>query len=161
MSQKEMKQSIPLDRALVVISKETLKKWEIKEVHYPKLENIIKTFGSWEVNCASLSREWNIPNTTIHRWKEEIMGNLSVTDYKEIMIDLKLTSIANIKHLQTLIRKKGLDVRIKIAAIKVYSDLTGNVIELLDRMGLTAKESKKLTLAAAYEEYEKEHGTEN
>ena len=152
-----MNQPIPRDRALVVISKETLKKWEIKKIYYPKLENLIKTFGSWEVNCASLNREWNVPKTTIHRWKDEIMDSFSVTDIKGIMNDLKLTSIANIKYLQKLIRNTG-DERVKVAALKVYADLGRNVIELLDRMGLTATETKKLTLAMAYEEYQKKNG---
>lgn len=157
MSEKEMFVPISRDRSLIVVSEETLHKREIKAIYYPKLEKIIKTFGSWEVNCYDLSKKWDVPKSTVYRWKEEILDSLTVDDVKVLMNDLKLTSIANIKYLQTLIRKTS-DIRVKVIAMKVYADLGKNVLELLDRMGLTATETKRLTLAAAYEEYLKKNG---
>lgn len=84
------------------------------------------------------------------------MNSLTSVDIKETMQNLNLTSLANIQYLHKLMRTSK-DERVKVAAAKVISDLGKNYLEILDRMGLTATESKAKTLAQAYLEYEKEN----
>lgn len=50
------------------------------KVQFQKLVKLIDEIGDWNINYLDISRKWNIPQTTIHRWKEKIMLNRDPID---------------------------------------------------------------------------------
>ena len=113
-----------------------------KEQFYPKLKTLIQEFGEWEVNILALSREWNIPQTTVHRWKEQIVKELGPLDLNEFGRNIQLTGLSNIKLCQRLIRTNtGRD---KLLAMRAYNETVEKYTNFLESFGYKEKVAEKL-----------------
>ena len=52
-----------------------------KEKYYPELKRLIEVFGEWEVNVSQLSKQWEIPQSTVDRWKVQVLEEIGPMDF--------------------------------------------------------------------------------
>ena len=62
---------VPYNRSLIVL--ETSPK-EIRSEKYEQLSKLIYNIGEWNVNLSALTKQWKIPVSTLHRWKDKIVA---------------------------------------------------------------------------------------
>jgi len=119
--------------------------WDRRQRYYPKLKTLIMTYGVWELNFRDLARQWNVPKTTVHHWKHKVLQEMEVNDIEQIKEDLKLTSIANIKNIQRLIRSTNSE-KIKVIALKVHAELIEKFTTFLERFEYKRKIADRLDI---------------
>ena len=79
-------------------------KKEIREKYQPILINLIEEVGVWNINILELSREWEIPKTTLHRWKDTYLKNKGPLDLDELISNAPENLKSNIKFFQRKLR---------------------------------------------------------
>ena len=141
----QMYEPIPKEMSLMVVPKEKLDYWKIRENHYPELKQLILTYGVRELNFTELARKWNVPTTTVHNWKVKVLLETEVQDIESIKQDLKLTSIANMKTMQRLIRSTKSE-KIKVVACRVQSELIERFTKFLEDFEYKQKVADKLDI---------------
>jgi len=109
-----------------------------KKEYFPKLQRLIEEFGEWEVNLHQLNREWNIPVSTLHRWKVKIMEDIGFVDVQKVGRNVELAMVSNLKLAQKLIRSAD-NTNDKTRALKAYNDIVKTYGEFVEKWGYKEK----------------------
>lgn len=121
-------------------TKENLKR---KAQYYPQLKELIERVGTWNVNFEELSRDWNIPKTTIHRWKDIILKEIDAIKPEEYGRELTQAVKASIRQCILIIN----DPKTKKAERALFMDkldkLSKTLTELLERYGKKQRVAEK------------------
>lgn len=51
-----------------------------KEEFYPKLKQLMEEIGDWNVHYLELSQKWDVPKSTIYRWRDKILLEVELPD---------------------------------------------------------------------------------
>jgi len=133
---------IPLMRSLVPL--ETPKK-EIVSDKYQLLERLILTLGEWNVNIFALSKTWEIPKSTLYRWKDKIVAEKGVIDIKLVGNNIKENMISNINMLQKAIHSAE-TTHEKKQAVNAYNETIKTFTDFLEAYGYKDKVADKLDI---------------
>jgi len=113
-----------------------------KGEYYPKLNKLIEELGEWNINQSDLSREWNIPTTTIHRWTKQIVDQMDAIDLTEVGRNIKSGFLHNIKVCQRLILSE--DKATRVAGIRTFNDTADHLNRFMENFGYKEKVAEKI-----------------
>lgn len=110
---------------------------------YQQLRRLIEEVGEWNVNIYQLSKEWQIANSTLKRWKDQIVQDIGIIDINKIGHNLHHAMISNIKLCQRL--KAQTDSKTtKLKVIRTMNDSVKSLTEFLENYGYKEKIAEKL-----------------
>jgi len=115
-----------------------------KEKYLPELKQLIEAFGEWEVNTLQLGKKWDIPKSTIHKWKQEILNELGPIDFKKAGRNMNMIAKTNIKWLNREIRGNNRSFEEKLKAIKILNETNKSFMDLGEQYGAKEKIADKL-----------------
>lgn len=143
-----------------IITKEERQK---RRDSYQKLKGLIESVGAWNVNTFALAKEWEIPKSTLHRWKDKIVEEIGPVDFTKCRTEIEKGFVSNIKYCQKLI-KTAKNERDRIGAVKAYNDSIKTFTEYQEAYGLKPKvpdpidlkgQVKELSLKEDFAEFKK------
>jgi len=133
---------IPKWRSLVPL--ETPNK-EIVSDKYQLLERLILTLGEWNVNLMALSKQWEVPKSTLYRWKDKVVAEKGVIDIKIVGNNIKENMISNINLLQKSIHS-ATSIHEKKQAVNAYNETIKTFTDFLEAYGYKDKVADKLDI---------------
>ena len=133
---------IPKERSLLVLH--TTKK-EIRSKNYDLLKRLILNIGEWNVNVYALSKEWEIPDTTLYRWRDKIVLEKGVINIDKMGNRIQENMISNINLLQKAIHSAE-SVHQKQQAVMAYNDTIKTFTDFLEAYGYKKKIAAKIEI---------------
>lgn len=137
---------------------------KLKRKNYKnKLQGLIEEIGEWNVNCFALSKEWEIPKSTVARWKDKIVESIGPIDFTKARTEIEKGFISNIKYCQKLIKTAKTE-RDRISAVNAYNSSIKTFVEYQEAYGIKPKvpellninsQNKELTMEEQFEEFKK------
>lgn len=119
---------------------------KIREEYYPKLKSLIESIGEWNINYLQLQKEWDIPDSTLLRWRDQIFTEVGPIDITKIGREVCKGTEYNVKMLQKMAMRAEKSSS-KIAAIKAMNDTIRTFTEMLESYKFKAKVSEKFDLS--------------
>ena len=115
-----------------------------KEKYYPELKKLIEAFGEWEVNVLQLSKEWDVPQSTLDRWKTQVVEDIGPMDFKEAGRNMSMIAKHNIKWLKREIMNNDRTFEEKLKAIKELRESNKSFMDLGEQYGGKDKIAEKI-----------------
>ena len=134
----------PISKWRSLVPLETPNK-EIVSDKYQLLERLILTLGEWNVNLMALSKQWEVPKSTLYRWKDKVVAEKGVIDIKIVGNNIKENMISNINLLQKTIHSAS-TVYEKRQAVIAYNYTIKTFTDFLEAYGYKEKVAEKLEI---------------
>lgn len=116
-----------------------------KNPNYIKLKSLIEEFGEWEINCLQLSKKWGVPESTVNRWKHQIVEELGPLDLDVVRKNVPMVLRSNMKLFQRLIRKSTF-AKDKVASGRALNDTIKTFTEFAEAYGIKEKIADKVEI---------------
>ena len=133
---------IPKERSLLVL--DTTDK-EIRSDKYNLLNKLIENIGDWNVNILALSKQWEVPKSTLARWKDKIVAERGVIDISKVGNKIQQNMVSNINLLQKTIHSAS-TVYEKRQAVIAYNYTIKTFTDFLEAYGYKEKVAEKLEI---------------
>ena len=117
-----------------------IKREECKDI----LRSFIEGYGDWEVNITKFSKEWNVPKSTVHRWKDEVVDELGAINFKSAGRDISRATQSSIKWLNRIVKSKDRSYDEKFKAFKLFLEGSKGFMDLAEQYGDKDKVAEKL-----------------
>jgi hypothetical protein len=120
---------------------ELAKNRELKE----KLAKYVHEIGDWNVPYNQISKDWQIPTTTLYRWRREILSEMDLISPEEYGRDIINALRSAAKQCQLKARDAPTPA-LQIKYFQTLNDITKNVTDLLERFGKKRKVAEQFVV---------------
>jgi hypothetical protein len=114
-----------------------------KAEYYPRLKDLIENIGEWNVNLKQLEREWGIPDSTLQRWRDEIIKEIGFMPVEKVGREIEHGLVHNLKVLRTMLIQATL-IRDKCEVIKTFKDCQEGYTKFVEAYGKKSKAAEQL-----------------
>ena len=113
-----------------------------KEDYKEKLRTLIIDLGEWNINFLQLSKEWEIPKTTLYRWRDEIIEEIGFLDLKDVGRNIQQGFKRNIKLCNSKIISG--DTKIQFEGIRLWNESVEHLTDFLEAYGYKKKVAEEV-----------------
>ena len=109
---------------------------------YQELIRMIQNVGDWNLNYNALVKEWDVPKTTLYRWKDKILSEMPPIDVKKVGDRIMQALDSGIRQANIKMRTAHTETE-KARWAKVLGDLSKDMTHILESYGKKEKVPEK------------------